>query len=98
MPKDIRKRGRDRIGISLRVQPSAPRSDLVGWNDSGELKVKVNAKPTAGAANKELISFLAKRFGLRKGNIRLESGEASRKKILSVPASIRNQLEELPDI
>jgi uncharacterized protein (TIGR00251 family) len=97
-PKDIRKRGRDRIGIRLRIQPSAPRSVLVGWNSSGELRVKVNAKPAGGAANKELVSFLAKRFHLRKGDILLESGKTSRKKILSVPAFIKGELEKLPDI
>ncbi len=98
MPRDIRKRGRGRIGVSLRVQPSAPGNKLVGWNARGELRLKISGKPAGGAANRELISFLARRFKLKKTDIQLETGSTSRKKVISIPSSVRPQLEKLPDI
>lgn len=81
----------------MRVQPSAPVSELLGWNAAGELRMKIAAPPVEGAANRKLIAFLAKRFALRKSDIRIESGETSRVKTISVPATIRDLLVEIPE-
>ena len=81
----------------MHVQPSAPEGKLLGWNAAGELRIRIAAPSKKGAANKELVSFLAKLFSLKKGEIRIERGEKSRVKIVSAPASIRETLLGIPE-
>jgi uncharacterized protein len=69
--------------LALRAVPNAPATEVVGW-DAGELKVKVQAVPEDGKANKELIRFLSKTAGIPRSAITLQSGETSRHKRLVV--------------
>lgn len=94
---NVKDRDQGRVGFRVRVQPSAPGSRLLGWNAAGELRIKIAAPPKKGAANKELVSFLADYFSLDRGDIRIESGEKSRVKTVSAPASIRDSLLEIPE-
>ena len=96
--KEIRDNGQGRIRFRVRVQPAAPRNELLGWNAAGELRIKVAAPPREGEANRELVSFLAKRFSVAKREIALESGEKSRVKMISAPASLAEALMKLPDV
>lgn len=96
--KDIRDSGGGRIRFRLKIQPASPRNELLGWNTAGELRVRVAAPPREGEANKELVAFLAKRFGVAKRDIVLERGDRSKIKTLSAPASITASLREIPDI
>ncbi|HUV36412.1 MAG TPA: DUF167 domain-containing protein [Patescibacteria group bacterium] len=96
--RDIKSRKDGRVGFRVRIRPSAPRSELLGWNTAGELRVHVAAPPVEGAANKKLIAFLAKQLKLSKSDIRIEAGESSRVKTLSIPDSARGALDMLPDI
>jgi uncharacterized protein (TIGR00251 family) len=96
--KEIKDSGGDRIRFRVRIQPAAPRNELLGWNAAGELRIKVAAPPREGEANKELVAFVAKKFSVPKREIELVSGEKSRTKTLSAPASIRISLQELPEI
>lgn len=96
--KDIKDSGSGRIRIRVRIQPGAQRNELLGWNPAGELRIKIAAPPREGEANKELVSFLAKHFGLAKRDIKIESGEKSRAKLISVPATLEESLRALPEI
>ena len=96
--KEIKDSGDGRIRFRVKVQPAAPRNELLGWNAAGELRIKVAAPPREGEANKELVAFLAKRFSVPKREIELVSGEKSKMKMISTPASLRRDLEELPEI
>lgn len=96
--KEIRDSDKGRIRFRVRVQPAAPRDELLGWNSAGELRIKVAAPPREGEANKRVVAFLAKRFSLAKREIVVESGEKSRSKIISAPAALAAELRALPDI
>ncbi len=96
--KDIKESGSGRIRIRVRIQPGAQRNELLGWNPAGELRIKIAAPPREGEANKELVAFLAKRFGVAKREIEIVSGEKSRTKLVSAPASIAEELRALPEI
>ena len=96
--KEIRDNGQGRIRFRVRVQPAAPRDELLGWNAAGELRIKVAAPPREGEANKQLVSFLAKRFSLPKREIEIESGEKSKTKIIAAPAALEDALRALPDV
>jgi uncharacterized protein len=96
--KEIKDSDDGRIRFRVRIQPAAPRDELLGWNTAGELRIKVAAPPHEGEANKKLVAFLAKRFGVAKREIVVESGEKSRTKTISAPASIAEALREIPEI
>ena len=96
--KDIKDSGSGRIRFRVRVQPAAPRNELLGWNTAGELRIKVAAPPREGEANEELVRFLAKRFSVPRREIVVESGEKSRSKIVSAPAALAEALRALPEV
>jgi len=63
----------------LKVIPNASCDRVLGWVD-GVLRVKLQAPPEDGRANRALIALLAKHFGVPKRSITLLSGEKSREK------------------
>ncbi len=69
--------------ISLRVYPSAARSEVIGFTD-GVLQVRVAAPPVKGQANKELIAFLSKALGVGKGTLAIIKGHTSRSKVVAI--------------
>jgi hypothetical protein len=71
------------IRIRVRVQPRAPRNEIVGEH-GGALKVRVAAPPVDGAANEALIRFLAERLGVACSAVSVAGGSASRSKTILV--------------
>jgi uncharacterized protein (TIGR00251 family) len=71
------------VRLDLIVVPRASRSEVVGEHED-RLKVRLKAPPVDGAANKELISFLAKLLTVPKSSLRIVSGETGRRKTLEV--------------
>src|SRR3954469_5001525 len=69
--------------LQIRVTPRA-RRNAFGTMEGGVLAVRWAAPPVEGAANKALIAFLAETFGLPKSEVRVESGERSRRKRVRV--------------
>ena len=70
--------------IKIQIIPNASRNEIVGRNDDGEYKVKVQAPPVNGAANKNLIKFIAGTVDVSKSKVRIVSGIKSRKKTLEI--------------
>ncbi len=65
--------------LRIRVQPRASRREIAGV--AGEcLKVRVNAPPAGGAANRQCCELLAKLMRIPKGRVELVSGAKSREK------------------
>ena len=73
----------DTITFSVRVQPRASQSALAGEMD-GALKLRVAAPPVDGAANEELIRWLAKFFSVPRAQVTIISGETAKQKIVRV--------------
>jgi hypothetical protein len=48
------------------------------------LKIKLNAQPEDGKANKELIAYLAKVFEVRKMDVEITAGLTSREKTVEI--------------
>ncbi len=74
------------VVLSVSVVPRASKSEVVGELD-GVLKVRIAAPPVDGAANKELIKVLAKKFGVSKSKVSVVSGLSSRNKRVRVELS-----------
>ncbi|MDD3642851.1 MAG: DUF167 domain-containing protein [Candidatus Krumholzibacteria bacterium] len=96
--KDIRDHENGRVGFRVRVQPSSRKDEIVGWNAAGELRVRIAAPPVEGAASRGLERFLGRALGLGKRDVRVESGERSRAKLVTAPASAREALEGFPEV
>ena len=69
--------------LRLTVVPGAQRTQVVGLHGD-RLKVRLAAPPEKGAANQELIAFLARALGLPKSSLKLTLGAQSRTKVVTV--------------
>jgi len=69
--------------LLIKVIPNSSRNEVVGL-ENGELKIKINAVPEDGKANKELLRFLSKKVGISKTCFDLLAGETSRHKRVQV--------------
>jgi len=84
----------DKIRLEIKAIPGASKTELAGVKD-GRLRVRLAAVAEDGKANAELISFLSKRIGCAKRDLRIVSGEKSRVKVVEVPIGCRAKLEEI---
>lgn len=72
-----------RLTISVHAQPRAKKTEIVGVHGD-TLKVKVAAPPVEGAANEELVRFFAELLSVKKSQVRLKQGTASRNKVIEI--------------
>jgi len=76
------------VTLAVRITPKAARDgfgEVIALPDGrSALAVRIAAPPVEGAANAALIAFLAKALGVRKADVAIRSGEASRLKIVRV--------------
>ena len=71
------------IVLALRVQPRAARSEIAGGQGTA-LKIRVAAPPVDGAANAACIECLAAWLGVRRAQVKIVAGAASRNKTVRV--------------
>ena len=69
--------------LRLTVVPGAQRTQVVGLYGD-RLKLRLAAPPEKGAANRELIDFLARALDLPKSSLKLTMGAQSRSKVVAV--------------
>lgn len=69
--------------LPIVVQPRASRTS-VSWED-GVIRVRVTAPPVEGRANAAVIEALAEALGVRRSEVRIVSGERSRRKQVELP-------------
>ncbi|MDO8735754.1 MAG: DUF167 domain-containing protein [Thermoleophilia bacterium] len=67
--------------LLVRVSPGARKSEIMG-EAGGRLRIRLQAPPVEGKANRELARFIARELGLKKNRVSLVSGERSREKTL----------------
>lgn len=83
----------DDLLLSCYLQPRASRTEIIGEHD-GALKIRISAPPVDGAANAELIAFLAKLCGVSKQQVVIENGATGRRKrvrirgVSDIPAAL----------
>jgi uncharacterized protein (TIGR00251 family) len=82
------------ITFSVRVQPRASRSEIVGEID-GSLKIRIAAPPVDGEANAECVRFLARHFGVSKNNVEIISGLSSKNKVIRIAGIKSDQFDQL---
>lgn len=72
------------VVVAVRVTPRSSRDAVEGVDETGAVRVRVTAAPADGAANKSVITLLAKALGVPRGAISIASGAASRHKRLRI--------------
>jgi len=71
------------IRLRLRVQPSASRTEIAGPHGDA-LKVRLAAPPVDGAANEELVRFIARQLGVPRSAVNIRAGATGRSKVVEV--------------
>ena len=84
------------ILLAVHVVPRSAKSELTGLYGRA-LRIRLAAPPVKGAANKELVRFLAKALAVSKGQIGIISGHTSRQKIVAVSGSSRETIQTTLD-
>ena len=73
----------DGVRLTIRVQPRASRTEVVGPHGDA-LKIRLSSPPVDGAANRELVAFLSKRVRRPKSAIEIVSGDRGRLKSVMI--------------
>lgn len=86
--------------LLIQVQPRAARTEIVGRHGDA-VRIRVHAPPVDGAANEELLRFLAERLGVARSALRLVAGEFGRRKRVAVtggPPDLERRLLAPPGV
>jgi hypothetical protein len=90
------------VRLSLKVTPRAAQPGVSGIeaDASGHawLAVRVSAPPEGGKANAEVIRLLARRWGVRAGDLQVVSGAAARRKVLQLDGPAADLMARLSAI
>jgi uncharacterized protein (TIGR00251 family) len=79
------------VELKIKVVPNASKSEIMGWvGDS--LKIRIQAVPEDGKANKALIEFLSRKFNLSRRSVELVAGETSREKRVRITGLTQSEL------
>jgi uncharacterized protein (TIGR00251 family) len=73
----------DGIRLRLRIQPRASRTEVVGLHGD-TVRIRLSAPPVDGAANEELIRFLAATLGVPTRAVEITAGHGGRQKTVLV--------------
>jgi len=74
---------RDKMEILVTVVPNSKKIEVVRV-DKKSYKIRVDASPVGGKANKKLIEILSYYFNVPKSSISIKRGIKSRKKIIKI--------------
>jgi uncharacterized protein (TIGR00251 family) len=72
-----------RQAIAVHVVPRARKTEVAGRHGTA-IKIKVAAPPVQGAANAELVRFIAERLRMPQSAVTIRSGATGRRKTVAV--------------
>lgn len=75
--------GKDGVILTVHVQPNASKTECVGVHGDA-LKIRLAARPVEGAANDELIRFVAECCAISRARVHIQAGAEARRKRLRV--------------
>ena len=77
--------------IDVKVVPRAAKDEIVGWLE-GTLKIRVQAPPEDGRANRALEELLAEALSLKKNAVTVAAGRASARKRVAIVGLTRDEI------
>jgi uncharacterized protein (TIGR00251 family) len=78
----IRQQG-SAVRITVCAQPRASRTEVIGPHGDA-IRIRIAAPPVEGAANRELLQFVARTVGVARSAVRLAGGGSGRNKIIEI--------------
>jgi uncharacterized protein len=78
-----------RFNVTVHPRSSA---ELLAILPDGSLDIRLKAPPIEGRANENLIKYLSDYFHIRKSAIKIEQGEKSRKKVISITGLTKEEV------
>ncbi len=69
--------------LTVHVVPRARRTEVAGRHGDA-IRIRLAAPPVDGAANAELVRFLAERLGLPRRAVAIRSGATGRRKTVAI--------------
>ena len=78
---------KDRVRLRIKAQPAASKNEFCEIYGEDAIKIRIKAPAVEGAANRELVKFLAKSFKVSKSDILFKTGQNSKIKIVEFPLS-----------
>ena len=93
MERYCRWQGED-LYLRCHLQPKASRDEIAGLHGDS-VKIRITAPPIEGRANNHLVRFLARLFGVTRGDVSILSGELGREKRIRVhrPSRLPDSLD-----
>jgi uncharacterized protein (TIGR00251 family) len=80
--------------FTVRVVTRAVNTEVVGTNEDGSLRIRLQASPAGDpAANKELVDFLAEKLEVAVDQIEIVAGANGREKVIAVEGITTADLE-----
>lgn len=76
----------------VHVVPRARASEIAGRHGDA-IRIRLAAPPVDGAANDELVRFLAERLGVPRSAVTIASGASARRKAVEVAGLTRQTVE-----
>ena len=83
----------DGVLLSIYVQPRSSSNKIAGQHGDA-LKICITTPHIEGKANKAVIAFLAKFFGLPKSSVTLQSGKKNRTKSIKLAGISCSEVEK----
>jgi len=78
----------------VHVVPRARRTEVAGpYGDA--IRIRIAALPVDGAANAELVRFLAERLGVARSRVEITAGASGRRKTVSVTGLSAEQIRRM---
>jgi uncharacterized protein (TIGR00251 family) len=73
--------------LEVAIQPGASKSEIVGMHGD-QLKIRIQAPPVDGKANRAITEFLGKLFATPRSRINVIRGETSRRKTVQIDSPV----------
>ena len=81
------------VRLRVRVHPGARRQRVAGRMADGAWRVDVQAAPEGGRANEAVVELLAGVLGLKRGAVRVATGQSSRSKWIDIDDLAVSEIE-----
>lgn len=88
--------GESYIILELHVKPNSKESKLVIQDEA--IILYINATPMKGKANKELLQFMSKYFGLARNQIKIVAGTKSKTKTIRLSDLNQEQKKKIAQL
>ncbi len=86
---------KENVLLRIRVQPNSQKNQVVGILSDGRIKIKLQAPPLDGKANKALIRYLHQIFNIPETRFDLVQGEHNRDKVISLQGLSESEVNQI---